>query len=138
MVFNSAMNRSKQKYQTLTSFLLLCIYLVGNLSLLLFEGTHFLLHLGDETPLHSFHTHTDTQHKHHLLTNLGELVADNSTPNIPAKKSTDNQYKKTVQEANDITRLSFTLSIRTVANFPTALVPSSSPFLPVFAPPPEV
>lgn len=131
------MNRTKQKYQKLITFLLLGIYLVGNLSLLLFEGTHFLLHLGDETPLHSFQTHTNAPHKHHVLTNLGELVTNNSTPNIPAKKSTDNPYKKTVQKANNIATISFTLSITTIANFPTALVSAASPFLPVFAPPPE-
>lgn len=131
------MNRPKLKYQQLFTTLLLCAYLVGNLSIPIFEGIHFLLHLGHEVPLHSFQTHS-TQHNHQVLATLDELVSNNSIPDVPINQSTDNKYKKIVQQLTNSPILSFATLIATTANFSTELIPHKTPFRPLYAPPPEV
>ena len=63
------MNFLHLKYQELITMLLLSAYLMGNFAVPIFEGIHFLLHLGDTTPQHSFYDH-EGSHSHKVLGSL--------------------------------------------------------------------
>ncbi len=131
------MNRLQLKYQQLFTTLLLCAYLVGNLSIPFFEGVHLLLHLGDDSPLHSFQSH-DPQHQHQVLNCLEELVSTSSSTDFPAENSYDKNLKKITQQVEIPTSLSLTYLSTNTTNYPIQFVAYQLPFLPLNSPPPEV
>jgi len=130
------MNFSRLKFQQIVSILLLCGYIVGNFSLPIFEGIHFVLHLGDDTPLHSFQTH-QTHHSHQLLSSLEEVVTDAST-DIPTKNNTTIDYKKIVQQLVVTPFVLLTIPDLTTTTIPFQLKIYQSPILQLKAPPPKV
>ena len=132
------MNHSRLKYkQFFTTLLLLGTYLIGNFSLPLFEGVHFLLHLGDDVPIHSFQSH-NTQHQHLILNSFGELVNTSSTTDLPIKNTFEKNLKKIAQLSEVVSRLSsFDLMVNTT-NYKTLSTTYPIPFLPVNSPPPQV
>ncbi len=131
------MTYPSSKYKQLMVTLLLGAYLVGNFSVPIFEGIHFMMHLGDKVPIHSFQTH-DKQHNHQVLTSLEELLATNTSTDIPIKQSTDNKFKKVVQQFEVHSFLLFSMLVEHSANFPTKLVAYPIPFLRLAIPPPKV
>jgi len=130
------MNFSKLKFQQIVSILLLCGYIVGNFSLPIVEGIHFVLHLGDDTPLHSFQTH-QSNHSHQLLSSLEEVVTDAST-DIPTKNNTTIDYKKIVQQLVVTPFVLLTIPHLTTTTIPFQLKIYQSPILQLKAPPPKV
>jgi len=131
------MDHLRLKYQQLLTTLLLSAYLMGNFSLPIFEGVHFLLHLGDDAPLHSFQSH-DTQHQHQVLTSIDELVSNNSSTEFPVDNSIDYKYKKIVQQltVSELSDISI-ITIKT-SNFSSHFKSYPLPFLGLKAPPPKV
>lgn len=132
------MNHSRLKYQQLfTALLLLFAYLVGNFSLPLFEGVHFLLHLGDDAPIHSFQSH-NTSHQHQLLTNIDKLIASSiPSTDFPTKNTTNKKYKKIVQQLADSPCLSELELFFNTSNYYTKAINYATPFLSINSPPPK-
>lgn len=130
------MNRTQLKYQQLFTTLLLCTYLVGNLSVPLFEGVHFLLHLGDESPLHSFQSH-DTLHQHQVLNCLDELVSTSPLTNLPADNNGDKNSKKIVQQLALLNPLCLSSLLINTSNFSPPLIAYPTAFLQKNNPPPQ-
>ncbi len=130
------MTFSRLKFQQIVSILLLCGYIVGNFSLPIVEGIHFVLHLGDDAPLHAFQTH-QTNHSHQLLASLEEAVTDSST-DIPLKNNSTKDFKKVVQQLITSPFLLFNVvQPTTIENF-FQLNIYQSPNLQIIAPPPQV
>ena len=130
------MSFCRRKFQQIISILLLSGYLIANFSLPIFEGVHFLFHLGDEVPMHSFYTHS-AHHQHQLLTALDELVADSST-DVPTKNSSSIDSTKIVQQLVVAPIISFTIPIISNSSITTQVKIHKSPFLQINAPPPKV
>ena len=130
------MNFSRLKFQQIVSILLLCGYVVGNFSLPIVEGIHFVLHLADDTSLHSFQTH-QSNHSHQLLSSLEEVVADTSTE-IPLKNNATKDYKKVVQQLVTTSFLLFNIAKPTTTENFFQLNIYQSPILQINAPPPQV
>ncbi|MFK7980323.1 MAG: hypothetical protein AB8G86_10105 [Saprospiraceae bacterium] len=131
------MNRSRLKYKQFCTALLLLFYLVGNFSLPLFEGVHFLMHLGDDTTLHSFQSH-DTQHQHFILNNFGELVNSSSSTDLPVKNTFEKKLKKMAEPSEAFSsRSTFDLLVHTT-NYHTPSFTYPIPFIPINSPPPKV
>ena len=130
------MNHSRLKYQQLFTTLLLCAYLVGNFSLPIFEGVHFLLHLGDDVPLHSFQSH-ETQHQHQVLTSIDDLVSTNTSSEFPVNNSADNKYKKVVQQLAVPVLNNISITIINITNFSSHFNLYPLPFLVLQTPPPK-
>ncbi len=131
------MNNTPSKYQQLFATLLFVAYLIANLSLPLFEGVHFLLHLVDGTPIHTFQSH-NSQHQHQVLTIIVQLTDNKSTTNPPLEQSSDKQVKKVMQQLVDSANWKEPNNyIKATANFSTLYTIYKIPFLPIFAPPPE-
>jgi len=130
------MNFYRLKFQQLVSILLLCGYIIGNFSLPIVEGIHFVLHLGDDTPIHSFQTHQNN-HSHQLLSSLEEAVADSSTE-IPLKNNSTQDFKKVVQQSVTPPFLLFNIVKPTTTEIFFQLNIYQSPNLQITAPPPQV
>lgn len=108
---------------------------MGMLAMPIFEGIHFLLHLGDDSPTHSFYDHTTT-HSHQILTDWNDLLNNpldtpiNPTPNYKFKNITHSLN----EQANDIDWV----TVQHTSNFCFAIIIASTPFLPIILPPPKV
>jgi hypothetical protein len=86
---------AKQTYKKVFSSLILIAYLIGNFSIPLIEGLHFLTHLNDANiqGYHSFQSHTE-QHQHLFLAFINDWQEDDTQhPPAPA----DKKIKKLVQ-----------------------------------------
>ena len=130
------MNFSRLKFQQIVSILLLCGYVVGNFSLPIVEGIHFVLHLADDTPLHSFQTH-QSNHSHQLLSSLEEAVTDSSTE-IPLKNNVTKDFKKVVQQVVITPIFLFNITKPTTTENFFQLNIYQSPILPINARPPQL
>jgi len=132
------MNHSRLKYQQFfTALLLLFTYLVGNFSLPLFEGVHFLLHLGDDTPIHSFQSH-DISHQHAILTNIDGLVASSTpTTDFPTDNTNHKKLKKIVQQLEVSPAFSSLDLLINISNYTTKSINYPTPFLSINSPPPK-
>lgn len=111
------------------------IYLIGNLSLPLLEGIHFLLHLGDDTTSHSFQSHTEV-HAHKTLTFIGQFIISEDTGDNQNKKPFIVKIKKTFQYFQSIITSYIEFQATTSAEF-DYLMNNSTPFLSYNAPPPK-
>lgn len=125
------------KYRQLFATLLLCAYLVGSLSTPLFEGVHFLFHLGDDTTLHSFQSH-NIQHQHRILNSLDKLVTTSPTTDFPTESIGEKNFKKIVQQLEISTFLSLTDLFSNTSNYTTSFMAYQTPFIQLNSPPPEV
>ncbi len=121
-------------YKQFISALLLGGYLVSTFSLPMVEGVHFLLHLGDEVPLHSFQTHT-TNHQHQFLAVL-DHITDVST-DVPIEHSSNQIYKKVVQQIATNPLISFSMLTSIIADFTPPIALYASPDLLLQSPPPK-
>lgn len=70
-----------QKYYQITSVLLLCGYLITSFSVPTLEVVHFLLHLGDDLPNHTFVSHKEN-HTHNVL-EVFNKVTDSNEDELP-------------------------------------------------------
>ncbi len=132
------MNHSRLKYQQFfTALLLLGAYLIGNFSLPLFEGIHFLLHLGDDAPMHSFQSH-HTHHQHLILNNFDELVNTSSSTDLPVKNTFEKKVTKITQQLEGFSSLPLLGLLVHTTNYSTPSVTYSIPFLSINSPPPKV
>ena len=78
-------------YKQILACLILGAYLLSSLSLPIFEGIHFVLHLGDDAQLHTFVGH-HTTHQHTSLNLIDDLV-DNSPSELPKESPTTKKNK---------------------------------------------
>ena len=132
------MNRFRLKYrQFFTALLLLSAYLVGNFSLPVIEGVHFIMHLGDDTTLHSFQSH-DGQHQHQLLTNIDELLNSSTDTDFPTENTNQNKLKKIVQQLVVTPSLNAWFAVTNQTNYSYQPFGFPTPFLPINNPPPEI
>lgn len=131
------MNHSVSKYQQLIATVLFVAYLVANLSLPIFEGIHFLLHLSDDTSIHSFQSHNN-QHQHKVLDMVNQLTNNDSPSPLPIESTKDQKLKKIVQQLVMVHPLTISIKQEQSANYYTYEMIYAAPFLPLFAPPPEV
>lgn len=90
------MNQFRLTYKQFFATLVLSAYLIGNFSLPIFEGVHFLLHLGDETSFHSFQSH-NTQHQHKVLVTLDNLSSASNSTDQPIDTKKVKKSKKNIQ-----------------------------------------
>lgn len=109
------MNQFRLTYKQFFAILVLSAYLIGNFSMPIFEGIHFLLHLGDEIHFHSFQSH-NTQHQHKLLINLDDLSKASNSSDQPIDTQKVKKSKKNLQFlptiiANDFTGIVLNRSI---------------------------
>ena len=125
----------KLHHQQLLASLLLCGYLIGNFSIPIFEGVHFVLHLGDEEPLHSFQSHT-FQHQHAVLDIIDDLVT-NSNSDYPIENSSKKDHKK-VQQLVAAPMISLFVPTQYTSCFFTHRRGYDSPFPQVTSPPPKI
>ncbi len=125
----------KLSYRQVLSSLLLLGYLMGNFSLPIFEGLHFVWHLGDEAPLHSFQTHTG-QHQHVVLDVLDDLVT-NSTSDYPIDNSSKKDNKKVQQLVVD-SLISLIAPTQYTSCFFTLRKVYDEPFPQATSPPPKM
>lgn len=129
------MHYSLSKYERLVFIKLLGIYLIANCSLPLIEGIHFLLHLGDDTELHSFSAHKKN-HSHTTLNIIGEFINtqdsnDNSTVNLVVK------VKKNIQYFEWTAKNNIGSTILTRSEFIFISCYNKAPFLTLISPPPK-
>jgi len=123
-------------YKQTWAYLILGAYLIGCLSLPVFEGVHFVLHLGDDSQLHSFAGHQST-HGHAALDLLNDLVDSNSSQ-LPADLPNEQKVKSLVQicqwQKLDIQFC----PIKSYKGYFYLKKPHHTPFQPITAPPPQV
>lgn len=135
--FLSKMYSLKSTYKQVLIFLFLSAYLCCTLSVPIFEGLHFLMHLGDDTQTHSFQSH-QSLHDHQILTALNDLVDDNSPSEVPVETSKKIKVKKLVQISTILDDLERPLFEGTTQNFKNNIQFYTSPLSSILAPPPKV
>lgn len=127
----------KSTYKQFLAFTFLSIYLCSTLSIPIFEGVHFLLHLEDGAPIHSFQSHQPS-HNHQILIVLNDLVAQDNTPQLPVETSKKLKIKKLVQVSSALaTTKTVTRSVYS-SIFEENKPLYASPYLKISAPPPKV
>jgi len=129
------MDKFLSKYKKLIFLKLLGIYLIASCALPIMEGIHFLLHLGDDTDLHSFSSH-DKIHSHTTLNIIGEFINsqdsnDNSTTKLVVK------VKKNIQFFEVTVKNNFNFSTEILSEFIFISCYRNTPFLSLVSPPPK-
>ncbi len=127
----------KSTYKQVLALLFLSVYLCCTLSIPLFEGVHFLLHLGDDTSIHSFQSH-ESLHDHQILTVLNDLVDENQPSELPFETSKKIKTKKLVQLSITLDDIKLSAIELLAKNFDSNKQFYQSPLLTILAPPPQV
>lgn len=127
----------KSTYKQTLAFLFLSIYLCCTLSIPIFEGIHFLLHLGDDTQFHSFQSHQSI-HDHQILTVLNDIVKEDFPSELPVETSKKRKVKKLIQIPTDFIATQPLVEIISVLIFEEDKQRYTSPYLQITAPPPQV
>jgi len=108
---------------------------MGNFAIPIFEGIHFLLHLGDKTPHHSFYDHEDS-HSHKVLVGLSDLLGDNTdNPVYPISKQ---PIKKIVHPIGEQPIVADWTIAQPMSDFWFPMKAIPPPFLSVTIPPPKI
>jgi len=131
------MHSLKSTYKQTLAFLSLSIYLCCTLSIPIFEGVHFILHLGDDTQFHSFQSHQSI-HDHQILTALNDLVEEDFPSEFPLETFKKIKIKKLVQISTSFISTKPLVETTSSQIFEKIKQDSTSPFLQITAPPPKV
>lgn len=131
------MHHPKSTYKQAVAYLFLGIYLCCTISFQLFEGVHFLLHLGDDTPVHSFQSH-QSLHDHQILTAINDLVTGENSLEFPRETSKKIKIKKLVQISAVLITQKFISTDSLLSNYDLYNSRYKSPYPQNIAPPPQV
>lgn len=130
------MNKTLSTYEKIIFIKLFGIYLIANCSLPLAEGIHFLLHLGDDTELHSYTSHNKT-HSHTTLNIIGQLIESQNSKDTSNSTESIVKIKKNIQYFELETILGFAPTLCTAQEFYFISNYNTTPFLALVAPPPK-
>ncbi len=129
------MNKTFSVFEKIIFIKLFSIYLIANFSLPLIEGIHFLLHLGDDTEIHSYSSHQNN-HSHSTLNIINQFTNKQDSKNTT---TTDLivKIKKNIQCSELETLRSFTPLLSNTQEFIFIDKYNASPFLSLTSPPPK-
>lgn len=131
------MNKTLSAYEKIIFIKLFGIYLIANFSLPLVEGIHFILHLGDDTELHSYNSHSKI-HSHTTLNIIGQFINFQESKDTTTTSEIIVKIKKNIQCYELETLFSFAPILNTNKEFIFISNYNASPFLSLTAPPPKV
>lgn len=130
------MNKKLSAYKKIIFIKLLGLYLIANFSLPLLEGIHFLLHLGDETEIHSYGSHNNF-HTHTSLEIFRQFLNYEDSKHTSTTSKSIVKIKKNIQYFELETCFSFTPVLSKTKEFIFIENYKASPFLSLTAPPPK-
>lgn len=130
------MNKTFSAYEKIIFIKLFGIYLIANFSLPLIEGIHFILHLGDDTEIHSYSSHTNN-HSHTTLNIIGQITNYQNSKHTSTTTESIVKVKKNIQCRELVTFRSFVTVLHTKQEFVFIANYTVAPFLSLTSPPPK-
>jgi len=90
------MNKFLSSYERLFVIKLLGVYLISSFAMPFIESIHFMMHLGDGTEFHTYHSHNET-HTHASLNLVGKFINNQSSEDTSNKTESVVEIKKNIQ-----------------------------------------